>query len=103
MIHPTRVLLIPTMAAALAFAPARGRAQTNQAHSDRAPSVQQPAPLSDIVRGAIEEALADELRGEAMYSRILKDHGDVRPFSNVVRAERRHAAWPSPRPCRQAR
>ena len=93
MIHPTRVLLMSTTAAALAFAPAGGLAQTNQAHSDPAPSVQQPAPLSDSVRAAIEEALADELRGEAMYSRVLKDHGDVRPFSNVVRAERRHAAF----------
>jgi hypothetical protein len=27
-----------------------------------------------------------------MYARVLKDHGDVRPFSNVVVAERRHAA-----------
>jgi len=41
----------------------------------------------------VEEALRDERRGEAMYARVLKDHGDVRPFSNVVRAERRHAAF----------
>ena len=48
-------------------------------------------PSSEVVRGAIDEALRDELRGEAIYARVLKDHGDVRPFSNVVRAERRHA------------
>ena len=45
------------------------------------------------MKAAVEEALQDELRGEAMYGRVLKDHGDVRPFSNVVRAERRHAAF----------
>ena len=28
-----------------------------------------------------------------MYARVLKDHGEVRPFSNVIRAERRHAAF----------
>jgi hypothetical protein len=42
---------------------------------------------------AIEEALQDERRGEAVYARVLKDHGEVRPFSNVVRAERRHAEF----------
>ena len=45
------------------------------------------------MKAAVEEALRDELRGEAIYGRVLKDHGDVRPFSNVVRAERRHAAF----------
>ncbi len=42
-------------------------------------------------QAALEQALQDERRGEAMYARVLKDHGEVRPFSNVVRAERRHA------------
>jgi len=52
---------------------------------------QELAPLDNRSRAAIGEALADELRGEALYARVVKDHGDVRPFSNVVRAERRHA------------
>jgi hypothetical protein len=59
-----------------------------------APShAQSPDPLSDQVKAAVEEALQDEYRGEAMYSRVLKDHGELRPFSNVVHAERRHAAF----------
>ncbi len=59
----------------------------------RSASHAQPAAaLSNEVKAGVEEALQDEYRGEAMYSRVLKDHGDVRPFSNVVRAERRHAA-----------
>ena len=45
------------------------------------------------MKAAVEEAFRDELRGEAIYARVLKDHGDVRPFSNVIRAERRHAAF----------
>jgi len=48
--------------------------------------------LSAATKAAVEEALQDERRGEAIYSRVLKDHGDVRPFANVVRAERRHAS-----------
>jgi rubrerythrin len=70
------------VAAGLALAPAA---------ASRAQSTLKPEPLSDRSRAAIEEALQDELRGEAFYARVLKDHGDVRPFSNVVRAERRHA------------
>jgi hypothetical protein len=54
---------------------------------------QSPEPLTEAVRAAILEALADERLGEAVYARVLKDHGDVRPFSNVIRAERRHAEF----------
>jgi rubrerythrin len=72
------------VAAGLALAPAA---------MSRAQSTVKPAPLSDRSRAAIAEALQDELRGEAFYARVLKHHGDVRPFSNVVLAERRHAAF----------
>jgi len=77
---------LPTalVAMALALAPAA---------VSRAQSTLTPEPLSDHSKAAIEEALQDELRGGAFYARVLKDHGDVRPFSNAVRAERRHAAF----------
>jgi hypothetical protein len=52
-----------------------------------------PEPLDERVRAAIAEALADERRGEAFYARVLKDHGEVRPFTNIVRAEARHAGF----------
>lgn len=52
-----------------------------------------PAPLDARVTAAIVEALQDERRGEDFYARVLKDHGDVRPFVNVVRAEARHAGF----------
>ena len=82
MTRSTKILPVPAIAAALVLAAAGGRAQTEK-----------PAPLGDAVKAAVEEAFRDELRGEAMYARVLKDHGDVRPFSNVIRAERRHAAF----------
>jgi hypothetical protein len=74
----TKAIPMALIAAALVLASA-SHAQTTAAPSNR-------------VKAGVEEALKDEYRGEAMYSRVLKDHGDVRPFSNVVRAERRHAA-----------
>jgi hypothetical protein len=75
----TKILPAALTVSVLAFVPAaRGRE----------PAAQAP---KDGVRALIEEALRDELRGEAMYGRVLKDHGDVRPFSNVVVAEGRHA------------
>jgi hypothetical protein len=86
------------LAGLLVLAPAAsGRAQTAGPHPGHAPAAtggsEKSAPLSDSLKAAVEEALLDELRGEAMYGRVLKDHGDVRPFSNVVGAERRHAAF----------
>jgi hypothetical protein len=48
-------------------------------------------PLDETVQAAITEALQDEYQGEAVYARVLKDHGEIRPFSRVVYAEQRHA------------
>jgi hypothetical protein len=42
---------------------------------------------------AIAEALQDEYEGEAIYARVLEDLGEIRPFSRVVHAEQRHAAF----------
>ena len=97
-ITPTKTLPAAALAGLLVLAPAAsGRAQSAAPHPGHAPAAtggaEKSAPLSGSVKAAVEEALQDELRGEAMYGRVLKDHGDVRPFSNVVRAERRHAAF----------
>lgn len=97
-ITPTKTLPAAALAGLLVLAPAAsGRAQSAGPHPGHAPAAtggaERSAPLSSSVKAAVEEALQDELRGEAMYGRVLKDHGDVRPFSNVVRAERRHAAF----------
>ncbi len=75
----TKAIPMALITAAVVLAPSTSRAQSTDA-------------LSDGARTGVEEALQDEYRGEAMYSRVLKDHGGVRPFSNVVRAEQRHAA-----------
>jgi hypothetical protein len=80
--------------AALALGVASGaRAQTHAEHAAPSASPAKLALLDDRVKAGIAEALADEWHGEAIYARVLKDHGDVRPFSNIVRAERRHAAF----------
>jgi len=50
-------------------------------------------PLGPGQKEAIAEALQDEYQGEVVYARVLKDLGEVRPFSNVVHAEQRHAAY----------
>lgn len=48
----------------------------------------QPLPPQSIQ--ALRDALDDERKAEALYMAILKRHGEVRPFSNIVRAEGRH-------------
>ncbi len=49
-------------------------------------------PLNSEVRQAIETALADEIHAESFYMEVMEDLGEVRPFSRIVMAERRHAA-----------
>lgn len=41
---------------------------------------------------ALLMALDDEYRAEATYAAILDAFGEVRPFVNIIEAERRHAA-----------
>ena len=41
---------------------------------------------------ALKMALDDEYRAEATYAAVLERFGDIRPFINVIEAERRHAA-----------
>ena len=46
--------------------------------------------LSDDEVSALHEALDDEYKAIATYDRVLADFGAIRPFANIVEAERRH-------------
>lgn len=50
-----------------------------------------PANATTFDRKALEEALDDEYRAEATYQAIIDKFGAVRPFINIIEAERRHA------------
>jgi len=55
-----------------------------------------PAPVSmglpemESTLDALAKALEDERKSEAMYMAIMKVHGERRPFSMIVNAERNH-------------
>lgn len=40
---------------------------------------------------ALRDALDDEYRAEATYQAVIDEFGPVRPFINIIEAERRHA------------
>jgi len=73
----------------LPFALLAGAARAQTASTEPAARPAEPAPA--LVQ-AIQETLQDEYRGRAFYQRFLNDHGDLRPFANIVHAEGRHAA-----------
>lgn len=50
------------------------------------------AAIDPTDKQALEAALDDEYKAEATYQAILDVHGPVRPFVNIVEAERRHSA-----------
>lgn len=57
--------------------------------------VVEPAPaaaVSSELAAALAEALDDERHAIAFYEAVMARHGTRRPFSNIVHAERRHAA-----------
>lgn len=49
------------------------------------------AELSPATSTALLEALADERKAEAYYQAVIERFGDVKPFTSIVAAERRHA------------
>jgi len=40
---------------------------------------------------ALQMALEDEYKAQATYAAVIEKFGDVRPFSNIIQAERRHS------------
>lgn len=48
--------------------------------------------LTAEARSALDAAMQDERHAEAVYDAVLRKFGDVRPFSNIIVAERRHQA-----------
>jgi hypothetical protein len=54
------------------------------------PSTERPQPLSDAEIADLALALDDEYQAHAIYTQVIADFGDVRPFSNIVEAEARH-------------
>ena len=44
------------------------------------------------LKAALDRALDDERHALAFYEAVMAKHGQRRPFANIVRAERRHAA-----------
>jgi hypothetical protein len=50
------------------------------------------ADLSETAKAAVLRALDDEYHAEAVYAATLAAFGDVRPFSNIIEAERKHQA-----------
>jgi hypothetical protein len=56
------------------------------------PGIAAAAELSDNGKAAVLRALDDEYHAEAVYAATLATFGDVRPFSNIIKAERKHQA-----------
>ena len=47
--------------------------------------------LSPQAKDAVLAALDDEYKAQSLYKVILDEHGDVRPFSNIINAEQHHS------------
>lgn len=52
------------------------------------PPVLKPLPQTSVL--ALQLLLEDERRAEALYAAVMAKQGELRPFSNIIEAERRH-------------
>ncbi len=50
------------------------------------------APLPDPVIKVLNDALQDERNAETFYEQVIAKFGAVRPFSNIISAEKRHSS-----------
>ncbi len=48
--------------------------------------------LEKPAEAALQRALEDEYHAEAFYDAVMAKFGEVRPFVNIIEAERRHAS-----------
>jgi len=53
---------------------------------------QPAADPGDGIRAALDRAIDDERHAIAFYTAVMAEHGERRPFSNIINAERRHEA-----------
>ena len=51
----------------------------------------QAGALSPQAKEAVLTALDDEYKAESLYKAIMTKHGEARPFSNIINAERHHS------------
>lgn len=56
------------------------------------PSVALAATLEKPTEAALMRALEDEYHAEAFYDAVMAKFGAVRPFANIIEAERMHAS-----------
>ncbi len=50
-------------------------------------------PLSPRSEEALLLALDDERHAQALYQAVMQEHGEIRPFSNIIRGEQRHESF----------
>lgn len=62
-------------------------AEASAMANDDIRSAAYPGPVIEAIR----TALNDEYRAEAFYAAVIRKFGEVRPFANIIEAERRHA------------
>lgn len=77
------------------LAPLLAAALTGACGSDSTPTAPSPVvgtPLPASVQAAMQEAIVDEYRAEAIYTGVITDFGALAPFTNVLTAEQRHSA-----------
>ncbi|WP_176083214.1 DUF2202 domain-containing protein [Martelella sp. HB161492] len=57
-----------------------------------APVTASAETLTPAAADALNRALADEYHAEAFYAAVIDAYGPVRPFTNIIEAERTHSA-----------
>ncbi len=83
-------LALPALPAAAA--PLDGRGPGGRSSSPGSGTIRTQPPLSSAEIQALNRALNDEYHAIAVYQAVIDTFGPVAPFTNILKAEQKHAA-----------
>lgn len=87
------ILLFAVSFFAACQSPAMNAPAANTPTAPTASETNSQGRLDEKTEKALLAALADERQAQAVYEAVLDKFGDVRPFSNIVKAEKRHESF----------
>jgi hypothetical protein len=85
------IMLIASVSACGAVTPATTPSPIDVSLFTASDDVPGAVVTTERLLAAFDEMIQDEYHAEAIYLGVMADFGEIRPFANIIRAERRHA------------
>jgi hypothetical protein len=69
-----------------------GCSQVNEKENSEIKVIETSNSLTEDEIEALKITLEDEYKAEMIYLRVMEDYGEIKPFSNIIKAEQKHSS-----------